>query len=155
MRTIKSKTWTRFPPRHLPRRPPTAPTSHRISRITIIVSRVIRVSFSDFGRALFSSYGVLICLTSVRFGCYEGSESELELFTKTPHDSLLLESCGVFSSFHESLISSRSRNYIFSKISIAFCNLSNTFSFPMISMLSNNGGLTFCPVTATRRMPKT
>jgi len=33
--------------------------------------------------------------------------------------------------------------------------LSITFSFPIISMLSNNGGLTLWPVTATRSTPNT
>ncbi len=45
--------------------------------------------------------------------------------------------------------------YILSKIVIAFCRRWRTFSRPMISMLSNRGGLTFCPVTATRIIPKT
>jgi hypothetical protein len=42
-----------------------------------------------------------------------------------------------------------------SKIVIAFCMRWRTFSRPMISMLSKSGGLTFCPVTATRIRPKT
>jgi hypothetical protein len=45
--------------------------------------------------------------------------------------------------------------YIFSKIPIAFFIRSNTFPLPITSMDSNNGGLTFCPVTATRMIPKT
>jgi hypothetical protein len=46
-------------------------------------------------------------------------------------------------------------SYIFSKISIAALILARHFSLPTISMLSNNGGLTFCPVVATRKIPKT
>ena len=45
--------------------------------------------------------------------------------------------------------------YIFSNISIAFFSLSKILSLPITSMLSNNGGLTFCPVTATRTRPST
>ena len=48
-----------------------------------------------------------------------------------------------------------SPDYIASRTSAAICNLCKTFSLPMISIDSNKGGLTLCPVIATRRMPKT